>query len=76
MRKYFLIALIIFGVLNMVGQEKNDLAKLVETEKSFARPVDEKGIKEGFLEFLADDGILFRPSAVNGKEDIIGISQI
>ena len=47
---------------------KSDLPKLVETEKSFARTAAEKGTKAAFLEFLADDGIVFNPEATNGKE--------
>lgn len=68
MKKYFIIVSLIFCALNVFGQEKSNLVKLAETENSFARTVDEKGFKEGFLEFLADDGLLFRPTAVNGKE--------
>jgi hypothetical protein len=44
------------------------LEKVVETEKAFARFADEKGIKPAFLEFLADDGVMFYPQRVNGKE--------
>ena len=68
MKKHLLFALVIFSALNIWGQEKADLVKLAETENSFARAVDANGIKAGFLEYLADDGILFRPTAVNGKE--------
>ncbi len=68
MKRLFLIASMIFCAMNVGGQEKADLIKLAETEKSFAQTADEKGVKEAFLEFLADDGILFRPTAVNGKE--------
>lgn len=49
-------------------QTKSDVEKVVETEKSFAEFAEQKGIKAAFLEFLADDGILFRPTAINGKE--------
>jgi hypothetical protein len=56
MKKYFFIIALIFCALNVRGQEKSVLIKLVETEKSFAQAVDEKGIKDAFLEFLADDG--------------------
>lgn len=68
MKNRFLIASLICCVLNVFGQEKNDLTKLVETEKSFARTAGEKGTREAFLEFLADDGTVFNPTAINGKE--------
>ena len=68
MKKTIVLFIIIFNFSNLFSQTKSDLEKLVETEKSFAQAAAEKGIKPAFLEFLADDGILFRPNAVNGKE--------
>lgn len=44
------------------------LQSLVDAEKAFAAMSLEKGIKAAFLANLADDGILFRPGPVNGKE--------
>jgi ketosteroid isomerase-like protein len=41
---------------------------MVETEASFSRMSEEKGIREAFAAFIADDGILFRPHAVIGKK--------
>jgi ketosteroid isomerase-like protein len=46
---------------------KNDLQKLVETEQAFAKTAAEKNTKTAFLEFLADDGIIFTPTESNGK---------
>jgi ketosteroid isomerase-like protein len=40
---------------------------LIEAERAFSRFAGERGIQAAFLEFLADDGILFRPGPVNGK---------
>jgi ketosteroid isomerase-like protein len=44
------------------------LQSLVATERAFARTSADKGTREAFLSFIADDGILFRPAAVNGKK--------
>ena len=44
-----------------------ELQRLVDTELSFAKTAAEKGTKSAFLEFLADDGVMFQPDAVNGK---------
>lgn len=52
--------------INVFAQ--TDLDKLVETEKTFSKTASEKGTKNAFLEFLADDGIIFHPDRVNGKE--------
>ncbi len=46
----------------------NDLRSMVETERSFARMSEEKGTREAFAAFIADEGILFRPTAVLGKK--------
>ena len=41
---------------------------MVETERDFAAMSKEKGTTASFLAYIADDGILFRPKAVKGKE--------
>jgi ketosteroid isomerase-like protein len=41
---------------------------MVESEKKFYETGQEKGTRAAFLAFLADDGIVFRPGPVNGKE--------
>lgn len=47
--------------------QKNRLA-VVEAERAFARAAATKGTRDAFLEFLADDGIIFQPGPVNGKQ--------
>jgi hypothetical protein len=47
---------------------QNDLENLVNEEKLFAKFAYEKGMKSGYLEFLANDSVIFRPTATNGKE--------
>jgi ketosteroid isomerase-like protein len=41
---------------------------MVEAEKKFYQTGQEQGTRASFLAFLADDGIVFRPGPVNGKE--------
>ena len=62
--KFFLILFLLS--VNIFAQ--TDLIKLVETEKTFSKTATEKGTKSAFLEFLADDGVIFHPNRVNGKE--------
>lgn len=66
--KILLILITAFCAAGVCAQSKTDLEKIVETEKAFAKFAAEKGIKPAFLEFLADDGIMFLPAATNGKE--------
>jgi ketosteroid isomerase-like protein len=44
------------------------LQEMVATERAFSQASADKGTRESFLEFIADDGILFRPNAVKGKQ--------
>jgi ketosteroid isomerase-like protein len=46
------------------------LASLVEAERSFARTSVEKGIRESFYQFFAEDGINFQPHPTNTREAI------
>lgn len=41
---------------------------MVAAEKRFYETGQEKGTRAAFLEFLAEDGIIFRPGPVNGRE--------
>src|SRR5690348_590164 len=48
-------------------RQANRLA-IIEAERAFARAAATNGTREAFLEFLADDGIIFQPGPVNGKQ--------
>jgi ketosteroid isomerase-like protein len=48
------------------------LASLVESERSFAKTCQEKGIRTAFLEFFAPDGIAFFPKPTVYKEAVKG----
>lgn len=41
---------------------------LVQMEHEFAKAAAARGTRDAFIEFLADDGILFQPAPVNGKK--------
>jgi ketosteroid isomerase-like protein/sugar lactone lactonase YvrE len=45
----------------------SDLHTLVRAEHEFARTAGMKGIRDAFVQFLADDSIIFRPGPVAGK---------
>ena len=76
MRTALILFLMLFGFLEISAQPntkkktepvKNNLKELVETEQAFAKTAAEKGTKAAFLEFLADDGVIFTPNEANGK---------
>lgn len=45
-----------------------EIDSMVKTERAFARTAAERGTRDAFLAFLADDGIVFAPGPVNGKK--------
>jgi ketosteroid isomerase-like protein len=50
------------------AKETSALQSMVETERAFAKMSEEQGVRPAFMSFIADDGILFRPTAVKGKQ--------
>jgi ketosteroid isomerase-like protein len=50
------------------ASSKTPLQSLVTAEKTFAKLSVDQGMRTAFLANLADDGVVFRPLAVNGKE--------
>jgi ketosteroid isomerase-like protein len=50
------------------AQEKSPLQAMVDTERAFAKMSEDQGVRPAFMAFIADDGILFRPTAVKGKQ--------
>ena len=57
-----------FVALAQTPASESALETMVATERAFAKTSEEKGTNAAFLAFLADDGILFRPRAVKGKQ--------
>jgi ketosteroid isomerase-like protein len=71
MKKLICLAvLLVFASLGFSQKARDDsaLQSMVKTERAFAAMSEERGIRESFLAFIADDGILFRPTAVKGKQ--------
>lgn len=50
------------------ADRKAALEAVVATERAFAKLGEEKGVKDSFLAYIADDGLLFRPGPVRGKD--------
>ena len=66
--KSILIVAICFLVTQVFAQAQTPLQEMVKTEQAFSKTAEEKNIRDAFLAFIADDGLLFRPGAVNGKK--------
>jgi ketosteroid isomerase-like protein len=47
---------------------QSPLQSMVATELAFTKMSVEQGVRPSFMAFIADDGILFRPRAVKGKQ--------
>ncbi len=70
--KKLLVLTLLFGFISLAVAQKvretSALQAMVDTERAFARMSEEQGIRPSFMAFIADDGILFRPTAVKGKQ--------
>jgi len=63
------LALLAGAALSLYADTTADTAvdSLIQAEQAFARTSVEKGMKEAFLAYLAEDAILFRPGPIPGK---------
>lgn len=71
MIKLLCLTVSLCGISILAAQNSSstsDLVSMVETERAFSAMSREKGTQPSFLAFIADDGILFRPKAVRGKQ--------
>lgn len=75
MKKVFTVILILSAFLSSAVSQKiktsSPLGSLVAAERAFARASVQKGIRESFLEFFAEDGINFQPHPVKTREAIL-----
>ncbi len=67
-----LLALATMTAFQVLAQQETERTRnrraLVEMEGAFAKTAATKGTRAAFIEFLADDGIIFQPGPVNGKK--------
>jgi ketosteroid isomerase-like protein len=61
------LLLVVLGIC-AVAQGQSALQDMVRTEQAFSKMAEEKNARDAFMAFIADDGLLFRPGAVNGKK--------
>jgi ketosteroid isomerase-like protein len=66
--KLILLGLICVVVTQANVKAQTPLQDMVKTEQAFSKMAEEKNTRDAFLAFIADDGLLFRPGAVNGKK--------
>lgn len=63
-----LISFLILAFCTFPTYAQSNSQKIYETERAFEKMVAEKGINQGFIKFLAPDGVMFFPEASNGRE--------
>jgi ketosteroid isomerase-like protein len=59
---------ILLSAMSNAQTVTSPLKQMVETEQAFSRTAEERDTRDAFMMFIADDGLLFRPNAVNGKK--------
>ena len=62
------LVVVSFALAQKESVRQQNRRALVQMERDFARAAATKGTRDAFLEFLADDGVLFQPGPVNGKK--------
>lgn len=65
---FFALSISFFVSAQKESVRKQNRRALVQIERDFAKAAATKGTRDAFLEFLAEDGILFQPGPVNGKK--------
>lgn len=63
-----LMMILSLPVLAQTSNLQANLDAMVAAERAFSKLSVEKGFKESFLTYIAEEGILFRPTPVKGKE--------
>jgi ketosteroid isomerase-like protein len=70
--KKLVYAMLLFGIIApgfaQKEKEQTALESMVATELAFAKMAKDVGTRPAFSAFIAEDGILFRPGPVKGKE--------
>lgn len=66
--KSLLLLVLIISIVSAQKPNTSPLMTLVETERAFARTSVERGVRESFLMFFADDGINFQPHPTKTRE--------
>src|SRR5258705_716907 len=70
--KRFICLTLLLGFVSLAFakrvEEKSAFQAMVDTELAFAKLSEDQGTRQAFVAFIADDGILFRPRAVKGKQ--------
>ena len=70
--KHIILLIILVLYSAVIGQEKNNLFEsLIATEYAFSASARDIGTHDAFLAYIAEDGILFRPNPVNGKDFLL-----
>jgi ketosteroid isomerase-like protein len=50
------------------SQTPSAFEEMIDSERSFSHLSEQRGMKTAFLTYLAEDGVVFRPRPVNGRE--------
>jgi ketosteroid isomerase-like protein len=64
----FTVVLAILFSASSFAFSQDHAKQVYETERAFEKMVAERGIKDGFIEFMSPLGVIFRPDPVNARE--------
>lgn len=64
----YIIGFLMLGSLPLGPDQNKQVRAVIRAERAFAEASRTSGMRAAFLAFLADDGILFRPGPVPGRQ--------
>lgn len=64
---FFVCAAMLLQGCGEPRDRRADLASLVAAERAFSSVSEDRGIRAAFLEYLAEDAVVFRPDPVDGR---------
>lgn len=67
-------SLLVTAFLAAQNSMSRELGSLVDAERAFAQAATQKGIRDSFLEYFADDAIAFNPAPISAKDRLRGRS--
>lgn len=62
------LTLLLIAVAHSFASGQSDFQLMVDADRAIANAAVQNGTRSAYLEYLADDGVIFRPDAVNGKD--------
>lgn len=62
------LTLLLIGAASVFSYGQPEFQQMIDADKSLSSYAEQMGTKTAYLKYLADDGVIFKPEATNGKD--------